>query len=132
MVNKKIIDKAEIKDLTVDNCPFEQEQTNQYMLPIRDALNVLEGRWKILIVASLFYKTKRFKEISRDLDGISDKVLSTELKDLESNKIISRTVFDSFPPKVEYAITEHGKSLALLIEEVMKWGQHHRNTIIGK
>lgn len=132
MTNNKATNEAKLKLISPENCPYEEKDTNNYMLPIRDALNVLEGRWKIPIVASLFYKTKRFKEISRDLDGISDKVLSSELKDLESNKIINRTVFDSFPPRVEYAITEHGKSLALLIEEVMKWGQHHRKTIIGK
>jgi DNA-binding HxlR family transcriptional regulator len=116
--------------LTAENCNYGLVDSN-YMLPIRDALNVLEGKWKIPIVASLFFSAKRFKEISRDLDGISDKVLSTELKDLESNKIISRMVFDTFPPKVEYTLTEHGKSLSLLIEEVMKWGQHHRKAVIG-
>jgi DNA-binding HxlR family transcriptional regulator len=113
------------------NCPYEQLNTN-FMLPIKDALNVLNGRWKIPIVASLLSNPKRFKEIARDLDGISDKVLSSELKDLESNKIISRTVFDSFPPRVEYSITEHGKSLELLIETVFKWGVHHRKTVISK
>lgn len=113
------------------NCPYEQLNTN-FMLPIKDALNVLNGRWRIPIVASLLSNPKRFKEIARDLDGVSDKVLSSELKELESNKIISRTVFDSFPPRVEYAITEHGKSLEFLIEAVFKWGVHHRETVIGK
>jgi DNA-binding HxlR family transcriptional regulator len=120
-----------LSELTEENCKYEGMEEN-FMLPIRDALNVLEGRWKIPIVASLFFKSKRFKEISRDLDGVSDKVLSNELKDLESNKIISRKVFDYFPPRVEYSITEHGKSLGILVEEVYKWGQYHRKIVIRK
>ncbi len=56
---------------------------------------------------------------------------TSELKDLESNKVISRKVFDSFPPRVEYSITDHGKSLGLLVEEVYKWGQLHRKIVIG-
>jgi DNA-binding HxlR family transcriptional regulator len=120
-----------IEDLTAENCQYQGMEEN-FMLPIRDALNVLEGRWKIPIVAALFFKPKRFKEISRDLDGVSDKVLSSELKDLESNKIINRKVFDSFPPRVEYSITDHGKSLGLLVEEVYKWGQLHRKVVIGE
>src|SRR5258708_31600112 len=102
------------------------------MLPVKDALDVLNGRWKLLIIISLTYGKRRFKEISKEVHGITDKVLSKELKMLEMNKLISRTVYDSFPPTVEYAITEHGRSLNEVITSLHKWGTAHRKKIIGK
>lgn len=102
------------------------------LLPVSDALDVLSGRWKLRILVSLSFGTKRFKEISRDIGHITDKMLSKELKELEMNQLISRTVYDSFPPTVEYAMTEHGKSLKPVIEELAKWGELHRKKILGK
>ena len=102
------------------------------ILAVKDALDVLSGRWKILVLLSLLFGPKRFKQISRDLDGITDKVLSKELKDLEMNQLIKRTVYDSFPPVVEYSITEHGESLQEVIGVLGQWGREHRHKIIGK
>ena len=102
------------------------------LLPVRDALEVLSGKWKLQIIAALTMQNMRFKQISKELNGITDKVLSKELKDLEGNQLISRTVYDTFPPTVEYSITDHGKSLGKLIQELMAWGVKHRKKIIGK
>ncbi|MBC8152991.1 MAG: helix-turn-helix transcriptional regulator [Bacteroidetes bacterium] len=99
---------------------------------VKDALDVLSGRWKLLVLLSLIYGPKRFRQISRDVNGITDKVLSKELKDLEMNQLISRTVYDSFPPMVEYAITEHGSSLKEVIAVLGSWGRGHRYKIIGQ
>ena len=84
------------------------------MLSIKDALEAVEGRWKLLILFSLSERPKRFGEISKSVVGITDKTLSKELKLLEANKLVKREVFDSFPPKVEYSITEHGTHDELL------------------
>lgn len=100
--------------------------------PVADALDVLHGRWKIPIMVSLSYGTKRFKQISREVNGITDKMLSKELKDLEINQLIERTVYDTFPPTVEYSITEHGKTLKKVIDELARWGALHRKKIMGK
>jgi len=102
------------------------------LLPVRDALEVLNGKWKLPIIISLSFGTKRFRQISKDIDGITDKMLSKELKDLEMNKLIKRTIHDTFPPTVEYSITEHGSSLKKLINELRYWGEVHRKKIIGK
>jgi DNA-binding HxlR family transcriptional regulator len=102
------------------------------ILPVKDALDVLSGRWKLPILISLSFDNKRFKEISKDVQGITDKVLSKELKDLEANQLITRTVYDTFPPTVEYAATEHGHSLFEVIAALRKWGMEHRSKIIGK
>jgi DNA-binding HxlR family transcriptional regulator len=101
-------------------------------LAIKDALEALEGKWKLLILFSLSSGTKRFKQISKEVPGITDKILSKELKILEQNKLIKRAVYDSFPPTVEYSITPHGKSLERLLEELHYWGLAHRKKIMGR
>lgn len=102
------------------------------ILPIKDTLDVLNGRWKIPIIVSLRFGNKRFKEISRDVQGITDKVLSKELKALEVNKLIIRSVYDTFPPTVEYSLTKHALSLDNVIKALREWGMIHREKIIGK
>ena len=111
--------------LTKGGCP-------KNMLSIRDALEALEGRWKLLILFSLQAGTKRFKEIAKEVNGITDKTLSKELKILEMNRLVKREVYDTFPPTVEYTITPHGKSLEKVMEELHYWGQAHRKEIMGK
>ncbi|RYD72789.1 MAG: transcriptional regulator [Sphingobacteriales bacterium] len=100
------------------------------LLPVQDALQILHGRWKLPIIISLTFGTKRFKQIANELTGITDKMLSKELKDLEANQLIKRTVHDTFPPTVEYSITEHGKSLRTVLEALRHWGVDHRAKII--
>jgi DNA-binding HxlR family transcriptional regulator len=99
-------------------------------MPIKDALEVLSGKWKIPILACLSGGTKRFKEISKEVGGITDKMLSKELKDLEMNMLVSRTVLDTFPPTVEYSWTQHSRSLGNLIHALQDWGRLHRKKII--
>ena len=111
--------------LTTGGCP-------KNMLSIKDALQALEGKWKLLILFSLSTGAKRFKQISKEVNGITDKTLSKELKNLEANKLIIRNVYDTFPPTVEYSITAHGKSLEKVMEELHYWGLAHRKEVIGK
>lgn len=111
--------------LTQGGCP-----TNA--LAIKDALEALEGRWKLLIMFALSTGNKRFKQLSMEVPGITDKTLSKELKNLEANKLVKRDVYDTFPPTVEYSITDHGKSLETVIEALHFWGLLHRREIIGK
>jgi DNA-binding HxlR family transcriptional regulator len=102
------------------------------MLSIKDALEALEGKWKLLILFSLSSGPKRFKQISKEIGGITDKTLSGELKKLEANELIRREVHDTFPPTVEYSITAHGLSLEKLLQELHLWGLLHRQQVIGK
>jgi len=108
------------------------ERCQDIIRPVRDALEVLNGKWKLAIIGSLSLGTKRFKQIAKDVNGITDKVLSKELKDLEANQLIKRDVYDTFPPTVEYSITPHGKSLENVIGELRKWGLSHRKKIMGR
>jgi DNA-binding HxlR family transcriptional regulator len=100
------------------------------ILSIKDAMEAIEGRWKLLILFALVSGPKRFKQISGEVAGITDKVLSKELKTLEANQLIERTVYDTFPPTVLYTITEHGQSLERVMEELHQWGLSHRKQII--
>lgn len=102
------------------------------MLSIKDALEAVEGRWKLLILFALSEKPKRFRQLSREVNGITDKMLSKELKNLETNQLVSRQVFDTFPPTVEYSITEHGLSLEKVLDELHFWGLAHRQKVIGE
>jgi DNA-binding HxlR family transcriptional regulator len=102
------------------------------LLPVRDAIEVLNGKWKLPIIVALTFGPKRFKEISKEVRGITDKMLSKELKDLEMNKLVKRRIYDTFPPTVEYSITEHGQSLKKVVNELRDWGLKHRKKITGK
>lgn len=102
------------------------------MLSIKDALEALEGKWKLLILFALSSGPKRFKEISKEVEGVSDKILSKELKSLEANQLVTRTVYDTFPPTVEYSVTTHGRSLDQVLHSLHYWGLSHRKKIMGK
>lgn len=102
------------------------------MLSIKDALDAVEGRWKLLILFTLAEKPKRFGQIAKEVNGITDKILSKELKSLEANKLVHRNVRDTFPPTVEYSITPHGLSLEKVLDELHFWGLTHRKEVIGK
>jgi len=99
--------------------------------PVSDALDALNGKWKLPIIISVSFGPKRFTQISHEIPGITDRMLSKELKELEMNQLIKRTVYDAFPPVVEYSITPHGRSLDKVIGELTKWGQLHRKKILG-
>src|SRR4051812_20119705 len=95
----------EVKPGELDHSSSECLRT---ILPVKDALEVLNGKWKLQIIISLTFGTRRFRQIAKEIPGITDKMLSKELKELEVNQLVKRTVIDSFPPAVEYTITEHG------------------------
>lgn len=102
------------------------------LMASRDALEVIQGKWRIPIIISLTYGTKRFGEIQRDIKDISPKMLSQELKALELNKIIKRTLHDTMPVTTEYSLTPLGFSMNGLLDEILSWGIHFRKEITGK
>ena len=108
-------------------------QNKKNMMAIQDSMDVLSGKWKIAIISSIcFYQKRRFSDILTDVVGISNKMLSQELKDLEQNKLIKRTVLDTQPPTVLYELTAHGKSLQTIINHLTDWGKAHRKKIMGE
>lgn len=117
---------------STQQCPNNSSECEKMLMPVRDALEILNGKWKVPIIVALTFGPKRFKQISKELKGITDKMLSKELKDLEVNQLIKRSIYDTFPPTVEYSITEHGNSLKEVISSLRDWGNLHRKQIIGR
>lgn len=97
----------------------------------RDTLDIISGKWKVPIIISLTFGKKRFKEMERDIEDITPKMLSKELKDLEINGLVSRTVYNTTPVTVEYALTDYGQTLDPLLSEIMRWGENHRDKIMS-
>lgn len=103
------------------------------IMAVHDAMDVLNGKWKISIISSVcYYNKRRFSDILNDVQGISNKMLSKELKELEINKLIKRTVLDTQPISVQYQLTEYGMTLKTIINNLAEWGIEHRKVIIGK
>ena len=109
---------------SIPACPIRQRAS-------RDALDAISGKWKVPIIISLTYGVKRFGEIQRDVDTISPKMLAQELKDLEGGKLITRTVHDSTPVTVEYALTPLGESLQPLLDVLLDWGTSYRKQMLA-
>jgi DNA-binding HxlR family transcriptional regulator len=103
------------------------------IMAVHDAMDVLNGKWKISIISSIcYYNKRRFSDILNDVQGISNKMLSKELKELEINKLIKRTVLDTQPISVQYQLTEYGITLKTIISNLAEWGIAHRKVITGK
>ena len=111
---------------------FQQEQKKR-MRAVQDSMDALNGKWKISIISSICcYGKRRFSDILNDVEGISNRMLSKELKELEINKLIKRTVLDTQPITVQYELTEHGNTLQTIITNLSDWGVVHRKKIVGK
>ncbi|MFT3747108.1 MAG: helix-turn-helix domain-containing protein [Agriterribacter sp.] len=102
-----------------------------HLRAIHDTLDMLNGKWKIAIIGSLSFGKKRFMELQREVTGIGSKMLSKELRDLEINELVKRTVYDTKPVTVEYELTDYGKTLQSIINEMAKWGTQHRKRIMN-
>jgi DNA-binding HxlR family transcriptional regulator len=110
-----------------------QKEYKKEMRAVQDSMDVLNGKWKISIISSLCcYNKRRFSDILNDIEGISNRMLSKELKDLEINQLVKRTVLDTQPITVQYELTEHGLTLKTIIFNLTEWGIAHRKKIIGK
>ncbi|MDJ1482619.1 helix-turn-helix domain-containing protein [Cytophagaceae bacterium YF14B1] len=89
---------------------------------LQEILDVIGGKWAMSIIYALFQGKKRFSELERMIAGINTRMLVKELKNMEENKIVTREVFATVPPTVEYTLTEKGKKLEPIINELYKWG----------
>ena len=102
------------------------------LLAVRDAMDILSGKWKLPIIIALSFGNRRFSQLAKQIPGITDKMLSKELRELEMNELVKRTVYDALPVIVEYSMTPYGKTLEKLIDELQAWGSQHRKRILRK
>jgi len=106
-----------------------EEQCKANLMAIGDALYAIGGKWKLRIIVALLSGNKRFNELQRIVEGISAKVLSAELKELELNGFVQRQVFTGTPVVVEYELTEYSDTLRDVLESLGKWGALHREAV---
>lgn len=108
-----------------------KETCSSSVRAIKDALYVLNGKWKLPLILVLRDGPKRFNDIQRELDGITPKILSKELRELEMNEFVERKVFSTTPVTVTYGLTPYSESLDKVLEELKNWGMQHRQRIMN-
>lgn len=96
--------------------------------PVTTTLRVIGGKWKPVILWHLHEQTMRFSELKRSLDGITQKMLTQQLRELELAKVVKRKVYPEVPPKVEYSLTPYGKTLIPVLQSMHEWGEKHPKT----
>lgn len=116
--------------LKTGNGPLPEVQCKARLNSIADAIYAIGGKWKLRIIVGLREGTKRFNELQRLLDGISAKVLSNELKELEMNGFVKRNVIVATPVVVEYELTKYADTLNGVLDELSEWGTMHRENVI--
>lgn len=94
--------------------------------PVATTVQLIGNKWKLLIIRNLLNRPWRFNELKRDLDGISQKVLTDSLRSMEEDGIITRTVYPEVPPRVEYALSELGQSMRPILASMEQWGTEYK------
>ena len=94
--------------------------------PVETTLMLIGDKWKVLILRDLMPGTKRFGELKKSIGSVSQKVLTAQLRDLEEKGLVSRKVYAEVPPRVEYSLTELGKSLSPILDALREWGEHYQ------
>ena len=95
--------------------------------PVATTVQMIGSKWKLLIMRNLLARPWRFNELKKDLEGISQKVLTDSLRSMEADGIITRTVYPEVPPRVEYALSELGESMRPIIKAMEVWGTDYKN-----
>lgn len=98
--------------------------------PVELTLLLISNKWKVLIIRDLLDGTKRFSELKKSINNISQKVLTSNLREMEENDLLTRKVYPEVPPRVEYTLTDIGYSLKPLLDDMDKWGTWYRNEVI--
>lgn len=97
--------------------------------PVEMTLQLIGDKWKVLIIRDLLSGTKRFNELMRSVGGISQKVLTSNLRSLEASGLVNRKVYPEVPPRVEYSLTETGISLKPILDSMIEWGTAYKKKI---
>lgn len=97
--------------------------------PVELTLLLITNKWKVLIIRDLLDGTKRFSELKKSINNISQKVLTSNLREMEENNLLTRKVYPEVPPRVEYTLTDIGYSLKTLLDDMDRWGIWYRNEV---
>ena len=97
--------------------------------PVATTVQLIGSKWKLLIMRNLLQRSWRFNELRKDLEGISQKVLTDSLRSMEDDGIITRTVYPEVPPRVEYALSDLGESMRPIMSAMEEWGTNYKNQL---
>jgi DNA-binding HxlR family transcriptional regulator len=97
--------------------------------PVATTVSLIGSKWKLLIIRNLLQRPWRFNELKKNLDGISQKVLTDSLRSMEEDGLIVRTVYPEVPPRVEYSLSELGMSLKPILDDMTRWGSHYKENL---
>ncbi len=100
--------------------------------PVATTVRLIGSKWKLLIIRNLLQRPWRFNELKKNLEGISQKVLTDSLRSMEADGIVTRTVYPEVPPRVEYALSELGESMRPVMDAMEKWGINYKNQLQTK
>lgn len=100
--------------------------------PVATTVQIIGSKWKLLIIRNLLGRPWRFNELQKNLEGISQKVLTDSLRSMESDGIIIRTVFPEVPPRVEYSLSELGETMRPILKAMEKWGRDYKKSLDEK
>ena len=100
--------------------------------PVAITVSMIGSKWKLLIIRNLLVRSWRFNELKRNLDGISQKVLTDSLRSMEEDGIIIRTVYAEVPPRVEYTLSELGYSMKPIMDSMEQWGLNYQKKVLTK
>jgi len=123
-----------MNDIATDKPVVTHHECNESLSAIEDSLYAIGGKWKLKIISALRDdgRSKRFNELQRMVTGISARVLSNELKELEMNGIVKRQVYTEVPVVIVYELTEYSETLGGILAELVDWGKKHRQRIRGR
>ena len=96
--------------------------------PVETTLTLIGDKWKVLILRDLLPGTKRFGELKKSIGSVSQKVLTAQLRAMEENRLVHREVYAEVPPRVEYSLTELGKSLKPILDSMWAWGEEYKSS----
>lgn len=126
------MNKTFFKDNPIKNHPEGfRTSKNEYICPVETTFDFLKGRWKIKILWKLHTsEVMRFNELRDSIEGISEKVLTEQLRELEDTQFVKRKVYSEFPPKVEYSLTDFAKTLSPILAQIADWGLENKDKIL--
>ena len=103
---------------------MDTNKTKLPACPVETTLTLISDKWKVLILRDLLTGTKRFGELKKSIGNVTQKVLTAQLRQMEENELITRTVYPEVPPRVEYTLTELGYSLKPILDAMWTWGEN--------
>ncbi len=104
-----------------------QRDTQQHICGVAVSLELIGGKWKGVILWHLCHKTLRFSQLRRRLPGVTQKMLTQQLRELERDELVNRVVYAEVPPRVEYSLTDLGRTLEPTLRQLCRWGQNYHN-----